>query len=61
MQKKLSKNEFKVLNDILTNVLTAMQYDIEMDRYIDNGRFVQSLTLSQMNDLIECFKKINNQ
>jgi ribose 5-phosphate isomerase len=61
MKNKLTQNELNLLNAIIIRVSDSMKYDMELDKFTDNGNFILSLSISQMNDLIECYKKINNK
>lgn len=61
MVRKLTINEYSVLNFILEKVYNAMGEDEVTGTHTDGGRIVLSLTGEQMFDLFEAKRKLNNQ
>lgn len=59
--KKLTLEEWAVIDLILGKVYDAMEEDELLGRYVDGGRFVLSLTGEQMYDLFEAKRKLHNQ
>jgi hypothetical protein len=58
--KKLNLNDLALVQAILYRVFKCMEYDSDLEKYIDAGNFCMSLNEEQMQHVVKILQKINN-